>query len=300
MMIRTPPIALIPQLQAAAEPLLYLSESAYPLQPFTFRVTERRTFGIGPLLQTLGLLQIQTWDTCLSQICGSLGTTPRMRGAFQEIKHTLETQLTQVEVYRVGQHAPGDEGWDDRGTIVFPLLLGQSPEGDWVGLCPKFRADAMASAERIRPTIDRMMAKGADPVTISTLKIISDLKTSLVGYPLIVQSDNACKLVDEFFWKAAATKDNLLNELLQSTGFLKIFPFQGFSNSLVDGYRPEQLTPDQRRFYERFFTLDHLLRVNLTDLQEYIIGGYTHFHLAAIGQTSEGDWAGISTQAVWI
>jgi hypothetical protein len=299
MMLKIEHKALTNHFNDAISHLAYTSESAAPFQPFEFRVAERGEFGLMAFLQTIGLLQLQSWEQFFSQTSTLVGATPKMARTYRDLKQALHTHLVEVQVYAVGHRHPSDEGWEDRGTVLFPLLLGQTQAGDWVGLCPKFKADVTASDDRIRPTADRLTLKGGEPITMQTLKLLSQLKASIPEGALMLQAYNSCEWVAECFWQAAATPDALITDLLASTGFLKIFPFQGFSNCLTDGYRPEQLTLDEKAFYGQFTPLDRLLQSNLTNLREYIIGGYTNFHLYVIGQTAEGDWAGISTQAVW-
>ena len=291
--------AWITELQEAVGYLSYTSESEAPLQPFMFKGAEREEFGMEPFLRSIGLLQPQSWDQCLHQTAPLASSTSRIARSYHNLQQILDTYLVNVQVYAVGQRHPSDAGWEDRGTVVFLLLVGQTPTGDWVGLCPKFRSDATASDARIRPTSNRKNIKGSPPIHIHTLKLISQLKAAIPEGALMLQAYNSSEWVAECFWKAAATKDLLLIDLLESTGFLKTFPFQGFSNCLTDGYRPDQLTPEERAFYRQFAPLDRCLYANLTDLQEYIIGGYTNFHLYVVGKTAAGDRAGISTRAVW-
>jgi Nuclease A inhibitor-like protein len=298
-MLKTANKTLMIQFKEAIGNLSYTSESASPLQPFMFKMTEQREFGIEQLLRTIKLLQPQSWEQFLGQASTLAGATPKMAQSYQNWQQVLHNHLIDVQIYKVGQRHPYDEGWEDRGTVMFPVLLGQTPAGDWVGLCPKFRTDATASDDRIRPTAHRQPTKGSLPINIHTLKLISQLKAAIPEGALMLQAYNSCEWRSGCFWKAAATKDTLLTDLLESTGFLKIFPFQGFSNCLTDGYRPEQLTQAEKAFYGQFSALDRCLQDNLTNLQEYIIGGYTNFYLYVIGETVAGDRAGVSTQAVW-
>ncbi len=299
MTVKTQNKALLTQFKEAVGHLSYSSESKSPLQPFAFKVAEQGKFGIEPFLRAIGLLQPQSWEQFLNQASLLAGASPKIVRSYQNWQQVLQTHLMNVQVYTVGHRHPSDEGWDDRGTVIFPLLLGQTSTGDWVGLCPKFRTDATASDHRIRPTVDRETVKGSHPINIQTLKLISQLKAVMPDGALMLQAYNSCEWVSECFCKAASTKDILLTDLLESTGFLKIFPFQGFSNCLTDGYQPELLTPGEKAFYGQFAPLDRCLHANLTDIQEYIMGGYTNFYLYTMGKTAEGDHAGVSTQAVW-
>jgi Nuclease A inhibitor-like protein len=298
-MLKTAPLTLPSQLQETIGPLSYTSETEAPFQAVQFRAAEREAFGVVQLLREIGLLQSQNWEQFFSQIAGLGRGTSQMMQSYQNLRQTLHHHLPEVQFYLVGQRHPSDDGWEDRGTVVFPLILGQTQTGDWVGLCPKFRADATASDDRIRPTADRAVVKDSQPIQIDTLKQIAQLKAATAKGVLMLQAYNSCEWVSEFFWKAAANPESVIADLLISTGFLKIFPFQGFSNCLTDGYRPELLTPEEKAFYAQFTTLDRLLRSELTDIQEYIIGGYTNFHLYVVGKTADGDWAGVATQAVW-
>ena len=88
--------------------------------------------------------------------------------------------------------------------------------------------------------------------------------------------------VDTYILETAKNKEILLSRLLYLNGFINTCHFEDFSNEF------ENLKP-----------LNEILRSNLTDLREYVIGCMSIFYLYDVGQTIDGDWVGVRTTAVW-
>jgi hypothetical protein len=94
---------------------------------------------------------------------------------------------------------------------------------------------------------------------------------------------------------ASANKEFVLNSLLEAVGFVNTFAFQEFSKEAenYEGY------PDEMEDYTRLKPIDEFLVNNLSNLREYVVGCMSVFYLYDVGQTSDGDWIGVRTVAIW-
>lgn len=94
----------------------------------------------------------------------------------------------------------------------------------------------------------------------------------------------------EFYVTYANSLGQLIYQLLDAIDFMITCSFAPFG-SVAEYEDPE--------FFQNIHPLDQLLQLNLTNLQEYVIGTYSLFHIYAIGNTQNGDYVGVSTVAVW-
>jgi len=97
--------------------------------------------------------------------------------------------------------------------------------------------------------------------------------------------------------ETAYARDLIFYKLLKSVGFFRAYLFEDFSKD----YNENDLEGDDEelKYYERLKALEQLLRLELRDLREYVIGVGSTCHLYDLGKTSDNDWLGVHTVATW-
>jgi hypothetical protein len=133
-------------------------------------------------------------------------------------------------------------------------------------------------------------------VNKATYLLATEIKEKLLGMKLFTrQYGKPHEPVENFVMSASANKEFVLNSLLEAVGFVNTFAFQEFSKEAenYEGY------PDEMEDYTRLKPIDEFLVNNLSNLREYVVGCMSVFYLYDVGQTSDGDWIGVRTVAIW-
>ncbi len=118
-------------LKQAVRGLVYPSESEYPFKAFVWDISDLTSAVIlaqtkhadDTALQTINLeeffapvIQVQDWFGAEEQASVA---------KFQQLKQILETSLTKIQVYRIGE------------IEISVYIVGQTPEGQWAGISTK-------------------------------------------------------------------------------------------------------------------------------------------------------------------
>lgn len=271
---------LVAQLQAATEGLLFPSENEYPFKTFVFEVESQGDFTVENFLQTAGFMKPVNLDDFLQFVSE---IAPESSQNYQEIINFLELYTTSSQIYRISLE-------DESGEYeAFHILVGNTKDGDWIGICPKI--DTEPSARRS----EKFLIESSTLVKESTLELKTKLEPLLAKLKFIVieyYEKNQEK--QGFVLEIADTRAVMMKKLLDSIGFVKTCAFKGFSENAEENDDPES-----REYFEKFKPLDELLKSRLTNLREYVIGGMAVYYLYDIGQTPYEDWVGVWTIAIW-
>lgn len=136
-----------------------------------------------------------------------------------------------------------------------------------------------------------MAARQKAQVSKATLSLAAEIKELLVGMKLSTKQYYVPQqAVESFVMRAATSRELVLSGLLDAARFARVCQFIEFSKEADD-------TEDTR--YTSLKSLDQLLLHNLSNLREYVVGCMSVFYLYDVGQTSDGDWVGVRTTAVW-
>ena len=217
--------------------------------------------------------------------------------ACQTLLTILQSNLIEINSYRA--YFP-DNGFD--------VYIGKTQDSDWFGICSRFHYDRHNAYGGGHLKTNTSFPSGAALHLIGTIE--------KAGFPL-ARGYN----FEKWMWEVAETREQIIEKLLTSVGFLIIQEFQGiqrlaanfaselqdieehnYSNStyyydpeadieydidaaLLLGYPPEKDYRD----------LDEFLQSTLTNLRVYIIGATSsgEFDIYVLGSTQDGDWAGV-------
>jgi hypothetical protein len=129
-----------------------------------------------------------------------------------------------------------------------------------------------------------------------TYLVATEIKEMLLGMKLFArQYYEPHEPVDKFVMSASAKKESVLTSLLESVGFVRTCSFQDFSKE-AEGYEGH---PNEAESYTRLKPIDRFLSNNLSNLREFVVGCISVYYLYDVGQTSDGDWVGVRTVAIW-
>lgn len=293
-------VELLAQLQQATEGLFYDSENDFPFKTFAIEVNpntdKNEEFQLEVFLEFVEVLQPASFIELLEYVSeknnyvayknnsiislekythfeDATDIARKMGQDYQILISLLQFKLLNIKVFSVGRAPIADEDWlEEEDTEIFYMIVGETIDGNWLGLVPNIETQFSSNNSNIKPSQNSLA------VSKATLELKSQFKSATVGlvFPYETFSGSHVEIVDNFLFKTAKSKDALIQKLLTATGFVTVSDFQGFGCEY----------------------LDRLLRSHLTNLRKYVVGGYSCFHIYTVGQTQDGEWIGVSTQAV--
>jgi len=166
---------LLANLELATKDLYYMSETDAPYQPFLWDVAEKGPFDFLRVLESLNYLVSVPKD----QVTQS--NPPLIK--------TLEENLSHLSFFSFG----GEN-----------LIVGETTEGDWVGICNKFSYDTCAFGDRYHPS--------TTPATSAAKEVQNQI----------------APLLSNQVAESAATQEELILKLLSSSDLVEIWQFEGF------------------------------------------------------------------------
>jgi hypothetical protein len=126
--------------------------------------------------------------------------------------------------------------------------------------------------------------------------LATEIKEKLLGVKVLTrQYYEPNHPVENFVMSASARKECVLTSLLEAVGFVRTCPFQEFSKE-AENYKDY---PNEASHYIKLKPIDDFLGNNLSNLREYVVGCMSVYYLYDVGQTSDGDWVGVRTVAIW-
>jgi hypothetical protein len=263
------------------------SASDNPINPFLWELETKGQLTIENLLRA----ETPNFDQYRSG--GEIIQVANLDNYWQSLCQERENSPTVIELLKThtsfleAAHIRSLDDLHDSFRIVF----GSTTSGEWIGISPRIPADF----EEWNP---RGTGSPLLPIYVPQTQITRDLLARLE--PLLPDLD----FDEPNFWggyrfkgfivRVGATRELMFSSLLDSIGFARKFPFLKFTPVVSEedeGEDEEVLVATQ--------ALDTLLQSNLSNLHTYLFGICTCYNIYAIGQTQEGDWAGVASMAVW-
>lgn len=212
----------------------------------------------------------------------------------QEFIDFLSSSCKSVEVY-IAKKDDADE-YPDNEFESFPLILVETFDREWIGIVPEVDADD--SARRSEPLPKRAEAplNQEEESRESTTSLLAEIKERLANVSFITrQYYEPDYQVNSFTLKFSKSKESVLCLLLEASGFFRVYQFQDFHEEagLSDN------DPEYKENTKSMEAVDEILTSNLINLREYIVGCMSIFYLYDVGQTTDGDWVGVRTIAIW-
>jgi Nuclease A inhibitor-like protein len=214
--------------------------------------------------------------------------SPEILSKCESILNLCRSHLTNIEAYQFSNY--GDEVGDVAadgytGYELFYFLIGQTKDGDWIGISPLFsEADSCEYGEN-HTISDRSPSTAAQSFVENLKPILKDFQPGI-----ILHTPKASKgIISEI----AGDRECLIEKILESSHMLKTYHFRGF----CEEKEVSRIEKEGREY--SFQELDGFFKNNLEDSRIYVLGNWADFRLYLIGKTQAGDWLGISTLATW-
>lgn len=275
--------------------LNFMSETDAPFKPFYWQPANSEDLTIENLLKTINFLSLVEVSEFLGFVADEANYSPQQRNfpkvaqetasKCQEMLKLLHTHLVDIQIYQISptsQH-PFQE--------LFHIIIGCTDNGDWLGIAPTLSTNP--NDRRSEQLEERDLPSPQE----ETLNLKQKLTEELAEILATIEWPTTYKVLSsnqkpKFIIESTSTRDLIIDKLLDSLAFVKTCQFSGFSEAT---YYENKAENEERKLED----LEQLLKTELTDLREYVIGNTGEFHLYNIGQTKDGNWAGVSTSVIW-
>lgn len=280
---------LIVKLEAAVDGLLYPSESDFPFGTFVWEVAEQQEFRVGKLFNLISkdinyFLQHckkeETWKSYSPYLVNPKQVTQELGQNYQDFIDFLRSYTTNLQLDQISFSAP-----NTHELGINECFIGNTLDGDWIGIARELDLGNAGASN------DKFLLKTPTQLSKNTLKLLSELEIATKKLKYIGQSQyhtfppSPVFIDPKYVWEVAATREDVLEKLLDTTEIVRTFEFDNFEDF---GYEEEEK--------ERFINLAQLLHSRLTNLRKYVFFScYIYF----VGDTQDGDVVGIWTQVTW-
>ena len=275
-----PNLELLNAIRQASQGLRHRSEMAYPYEVFLWEVATRGAFTLEGLFQVFGHLRaialdefrngdFNSWEW-LQPISNqyTLSAAQQTIQAFRTLTEQLEPYLSNLEVYRLVPY--------DQDLFILLFLFGATQAGDWVGVSTKISS----VCEQQHYSLPIFRVRDMALARPENQEAITSLESAITG--ITFEYELEC-----FVWEIAEQRSDMIQNLLDTT---KILTIDELEDWFFDRYEGDE-------DYEQGKTLATLVKSNLTNLRVYRLNP-TEIDVYVVGQTENGDWIGIHTQAV--
>jgi hypothetical protein len=226
---------------------------------------------------------------------------PLIQQKYKWFIRLCEKYLENLQVYRIIRKKIEEEDAPHQSkkdfTDAFYLIVGTTPDGEWLGWCPRFDVDDEVEPQ---PDCREIISNEVEFIKKPTLELMRQLmyETEDLIFPKESFGDDRVEWVDDFCMKATNQRQTIIDRLVWETRFVRMFEFKDFSAELLAmGY--DNLISWDQEYADRLLELDTWMRSHLDHLRTYIIGCRYNFWLYTVGQTYEGDWVGVCGQGMW-
>jgi hypothetical protein len=288
-------------------------------QAFVWDVDNHGAFSFSKLLERFELLQSISLDEFLDRWQRSYDrNSEEITQQCQLILESMQNHVASVEIYELktfgqsaGQKASdGFGGWD-----CVQFILGETSSGDWVGIAPKLR-DTSGWTKAIQIQQEEYQPSNPASQFLSHIATVSESLNKKFIQPLFSASsidDSIYRFaeIEGITYRAASSRDTLIEVLLGAGNLLGAYPFEGFTVSddieydlvaLEEKLNSTGLSEnDQQQLskYRQSKTLKDFLASELQETQLYQLGYSVCIRHYVLGQLANRDWAGVVSFSVY-
>ncbi|MFB2838585.1 nuclease A inhibitor family protein [Floridanema evergladense] len=274
-----------------------ISCSSNPIHPFIWEVETLGEFNIESLLKTTtpdfseyseggkimrnGDLEAY-WQLVLLQ---AQKHSPETLQKYQTLINLLKSHLTNLELLKIRTlHDPKDN---------FHIIVGQSASGEWVGISANIPADNEDCGQMGIYNSEQIFVNQYQPETEATANLVDRLQQ--LSQHLDFFEPEIFGFYTDKGWtvRVGATRESMIHSLLEAIGFARTFPVCKMFHE-EEYYDEEELSDAQV-----YLALDEFLLANISNLRTYMFGMTVSYVFYIVGQTSSGDWAGVTSLAAW-
>ncbi|MBW4645828.1 MAG: nuclease A inhibitor family protein [Goleter apudmare HA4340-LM2] len=281
---------------------LYYSDADYAFKPFIWEVDAKGELTIENLLRQVTppfdeyqaggkIIKSANLDDYLQLIYQEAqkhdpDIAEEIEQRYQKIIELLQSSLTFLEVAEVQQL--------NDPNATFRIIFGSTKSGEWIGIAPDLESEFQEMAPHGEYTNGQPLLAEYLPQTEITDELLAQLEPLLENLkfyetqPFVAVAD---EMNEGFIVRVGANRELMINSLLDAIGFARTFPYRAFYLDAEED--------DDEEFATEIKPLDSLLQSRLKNLRMYLFGLACTYHIYVLGQTSEGDWAGVSTIGIW-
>jgi hypothetical protein len=209
-------------------------------QAFVWEVEEKGDFYFSKLLEEFGLLKsvplddfLARWQKIYPQ--NSEEITRQCRLVLESVQsHTVRTEIYELKTF--GQSAgheasDGYGGWD-----CVQFILGETDDGNWVGVSPKLKYEPFNWTKEIHIAREEYQASPATDEFLSYMVETNErLNANCIQFLFSASNpDDSIYRFVEFegiVFRAAKSRELLIEALLEAGSLLGAYPFKGFTVS---------------------------------------------------------------------
>lgn len=273
-----------------------ISCSSNPIHPFIWEVETQGELNIENLLKTPtpdfcgyreggkilrnGDLE-EYWQLVLSQAQNQ--STETLQN-YQTLINLLQFHLTNLELLKIRTlHDPKDN---------FHIIVGMAASGEWVGISANIPADSEDCGQMGIYNSQQIKESEYQPENEATANLVDRLQQVLQDLDFFEPEIFGFYTDKGWTVRVGATRATMIHSLLEAIGFARAFP-------VCKMFHEEEYIDEELEDAQVYLVLDEFLEENIRDLRTYMFGMTVSYVFYIIGQTSSGDWAGITSLAAW-
>lgn len=208
---------------------------------------------------------------------------------YQSLIDLLQVNLSHIELIKVRTLHDSKH--------KFYIILGVTKSEEWVGISPNISMECDECHSMGIYKTEQNFLMEYQPQTDITANFLPYLQPILQD--LEFYEPDVWGYYPDKGWtiRVGASKEFVVHSLLEAISFSRTFPVcQFFKESEYEEYEDGDEEMEELKLYK---ALDEFLAANLTNLRSYIFGVRVSYVLYVIGKTASGDWAGVTSMAVW-
>ncbi|MTJ09829.1 nuclease A inhibitor family protein [Anabaena sp. UHCC 0204] len=265
------------------------SDSDYPINPFVWEVQTQGEFTMENLFRS----EISNFSSYENpgKIMKSANLDDYLESVWQK------TENYQIAIELVKKNTSFLEVAEIRTlhdtADTFKIIFGTTKSGEWIGIAPQIPADFEEYTRNGEMVIGEPLLPVYQPQIATNLELFTQLEPLLTDLDFYEPNMLGGFTGTGFVVRLGETRKSMFNNLLDAIGFARIFPFQEFT--------PETDSDDdfEEEYIEATQALDTFLQSNLNNVHTYLFGMSCCYNIYAIGETEDGDFAGVVSMAVW-
>ncbi|MEA5576720.1 nuclease A inhibitor family protein [Anabaena sp. UHCC 0451] len=267
------------------------SDSSDPINPFLWEVATQGEFTIENLLRS------ETPNFDFYAEGGKFMRIINLDDYIEDIWQKTETHKTVIELLKNNtlflEAAEIRLLHDPHLPDTFNIMLGLTKSGEWIGISPQIQGECREYNPTGEYTVGSSLLPVYQPQTAENIKLLTQLETLLKDLDFYEPNFYEGFTDKGYVVKLGKTRELMLNNLLDAIGFARTFPFRQFTP--VSEYE-DDFDEDYIQAYQ---ALDNFLESKFSNLYMYLLGISCCYCIYVIGETEDGDFAGVTSMAAW-
>lgn len=267
------------------------SDASEPINPFLWEVETQGEFTIENLFRS------ETPNFASYVEGGKIMRTANLDDYIENVWQKSEKHQTVIKLLKDNtsflEAAEIRTLHDPQPPDTFNIILGLTKSGEWIGISPSIPVEFQEYNPTGEYTVGSSLLPVYQPQTAKNVELFTQLETLLADLDYYEPNILGGFTATGFIVRLGKTRESMFNNLLDATGFARTFPFQQFTPI------PEYEDDFDEEYMQGYQALDAFLKSKLSNLHTYLFGIGCCYFIYAIGETEDGDFAGVTSLAVW-